>query len=506
MTNINDVLYIYSKQDDENCMTCFSKGKNSPAPSCIQNMISSYNLNDSQEAAVLSCIGMRDCNHQNPVNLIWGPPGTGKTKTVGLLLHALLKMKCRTLTCAPTNIAVLEVTTRLLSSAMYSLGYDTYGLGDIVLFGNGERMQIVDRIYPGKRMEFGDRKDERMQIVDRIYPGKRMKFGDRKDLLDVFLEYRAHVLEKCFAHKSGWRNGLESMISLLDDPKLQYEIYLEKKEKEKMEEEKRKEERKKEGKRKEEKRKEEKRKEGKRKEEKRKEENNKRGDELKKDDDEPKKDDDNPLTFEEFLKKTFRSTHEQLEFCMVNLYTHLPTSFLPLEVVKEMRRALTLLKSLEPLFRGVSVANERLKHVHNDFEDMGSSVGCLAKSSIREECLHVLRYLQLSLTPSVPNITYIETIKNFCLKNAILVFCTASSSAKLHRTKAKMEILVVDEAAQLKECESAIPLQLSGVCNAILIGDERQLPAMVKSEVRVLSLGSFVFLQIMNISALFNIF
>jgi senataxin len=477
MTNITDVLYIYSKQDDENCMTCFSKGKNSPVPSCIQNMISSYNLNDSQEAAVLSCIGMRDCNHQNPVNLIWGPPGTGKTKTVGVLLHALLKMKCRTLTCAPTNISVLEVTTRLLSSAMYSLGYDTYGLGDIVLFGNGERMQIVDRVYLGERM----------------------KFGDRKDLLDVFLEYRAHVLEKCFAHKSCWRNGLESMISLLDDPKLQYEIYLEKKEKEKMEEEKRKEERKKEGKRKEEKRKEEKRKEEKRKVEKRKEENNKGGDELKKDDDEPKKDDDNPLTFEEFLKKTFCSTHEQLEFCMVNLYTHLPTSVLPLEVVKEMSRALALLKSLEPLFRGVSVANERLKHVLNNFEDMGSSVGCLAKSSIREECLHVLRYLQLSLTSSVPNITDIETIKNFCLENAILVFCTASSSAKLHRTKAKMEFLVVDEAAQLKECESAIPLQLSGVCNAILIGDERQLPAMVKSEVRVLSLGSFVFLQIMNI-------
>jgi senataxin len=80
------------------------------------------------------------------------------------------------------------------------------------------------------------------------------------------------------------------------------------------------------------------------------------------------------------------------------------------------------------------------------------------------------------------------------LENACLVFCTASSSAKLHRTEGSMEFLVIDEAAQLKECESAIPLQLSGLRHAILIGDERQLPALVKSEVRVLSL------QILNIS------
>jgi senataxin len=196
----------------------------------------------------LSCIGMRECNHQNPVKLIWGPPGTGKTKTVGVLLHAFLQMKGRTLTCAPTNIAVLEVTTRLLRLVKESLEYDPYGLGDIVLFGNGKRMKIYDRFHPNERL----------------------KFGERKDLLDVFLDYRVEMLGKCFTPLSGWRNGLESMVSLLDDPKSQYEIYLKKKEDERREEEKRKED-----KRKEEKRKQDKRKEEKRKEYERKEENNK---------------------------------------------------------------------------------------------------------------------------------------------------------------------------------------------------------------------------------------
>ncbi|KAF0933823.1 hypothetical protein E2562_019280 [Oryza meyeriana var. granulata] len=45
------------------------------------------------------------------------------------------------------------------------------------------------------------------------------------------------------------------------------------------------------------------------------------------------------------------------------------------------------------------------------------------------------------------------------------------------------DLVVVDEAAQLEECESLIPLQLPGVRHAVLIGDECQLPALVKSRV-----------------------
>lgn len=73
---------------------------------------------------------------------------------------------------------------------------------------------------------------------------------------------------------------------------------------------------------------------------------------------------------------------------------------------------------------------------------------------------------------------------NFCLMNECLLFCTASSSAKLYTEgMAPLQLLVIDEAAMLKECESAIPLQLPGLHHAILIGDEKQLPALVKSKV-----------------------
>uniref|UniRef100_A0A2N9HYT0 DNA2/NAM7 helicase-like C-terminal domain-containing protein n=1 Tax=Fagus sylvatica TaxID=28930 RepID=A0A2N9HYT0_FAGSY len=48
---------------------------------------------------------------------------------------------------------------------------------------------------------------------------------------------------------------------------------------------------------------------------------------------------------------------------------------------------------------------------------------------------------------------------------------------------ARWDLLVIDEGSQIKECESIIPLQLPGLRHAVLIGDERQLPAMVKSKI-----------------------
>uniref|UniRef100_A0A5B6ZAC3 Helicase MAGATAMA 3 n=1 Tax=Davidia involucrata TaxID=16924 RepID=A0A5B6ZAC3_DAVIN len=346
-------------------------------------------------------------------------------------------MKCRTLTCAPTNIAVIGVTARLMSLVIDSLGYDTtYGLGDIVLFGNGERMKIEDH----------------------------------EDLFDVFLDYRVEILEKCFAPLSGWKGSIESMICLLQEPEKQYRAYLEKeKQNDDDDEEEGQEiydqdfidenktkfwknfivqtlrENKKKKKHKE----------------------KSRGKKNKGEGKAGKKYRDGLLTFEEFFKNRFNSNRNRLIFCIENLYTHLPTSFISLEVAKKMIRVLDLLKSVGTLL--------------NSVEDGGNRVKRLTKlSSAKTQCLKILRYLRKSI--SVPKLFGYDKIRSFCLKNACLIFCTASSSAKLHGMK-PLEMLVIDEAAQLKECESTIPLLLSGLRHAILIGDELQLPAMVQSKI-----------------------
>ncbi|TQE12863.1 hypothetical protein C1H46_001509 [Malus baccata] len=383
-----------SSQGRNSCSICFDNEK-CYLSATFHAMCS--DLNDSQKAAVLNCISLSKCNHRNTIKLIWGPPGTGKTKTVGMSLFAMVKLKCRTLTCAPTNIAVLEVTARVLRLVNQSLDYGKYGLGDIILFGNEQRMKI----------------------------------DDHDDLVDVFLDYRTKILAECFAPLSGWKHRLASMIDLLEDPKEKYAAYLREKRRRHNEGE---------------------------------EGDNTRMTMLKGvimsliNGRNSTSDDDNDLmTFEEFVKEKFDSIGECLKICMVNLYTHLPTSCMSIKVVKDMITALDLLNSCKCLFDEVGFSNERMKLV------------CILRS---------LRSF------SVPILTDEKEIGNFCLENACLICCTVSSSSKLYTKGMKpVEILMVDEAAQLKECESLIPLQLPGLRHAILIGDQRQLPAMVKSKI-----------------------
>ncbi|PHT39711.1 hypothetical protein CQW23_18565 [Capsicum baccatum] len=135
-----------------------------------------------------------ECAHRYTVKPIWGPRGIGKTKTVASLLYVLLKIRCRTLTCAPTNVAVLGVTKKMMQNAQSRLQYDKYGLGDTVLFCNRERVKV----------------------------------DDHEDLFDVFLKNRVDVLASFLSLNNGWRIGILSMICLLEDPKEEYCKYLEK--------------------------------------------------------------------------------------------------------------------------------------------------------------------------------------------------------------------------------------------------------------------------------------
>ena len=52
---------------------------------------------------------------------------------------------------------------------------------------------------------------------------------------------------------------------------------------------------------------------------------------------------------------------------------------------------------------------------------------------------------------------------------------------------APLDVLIVDEAAQVRECELVIPLRLHWLKHVILVGDDCQLSAMVKSKVRFAS-------------------
>ncbi|XP_047975445.1 helicase sen1-like [Salvia hispanica] len=398
-TSIFASVLSISPSVEENCDVCSSKRVESAKMANSREIITSFGLDASQKAAVSNCVALTECSHRNSVKMIWGPPGTGKTKTISSLVYTLMKLKCRTVTCAPTNVAILGVVKRLMSCMSEKLEHEAYGLGDVVLFGNSQRMKI----------------------------------DEHQELHDVFLDLRISELGRLLAPVTGWKSVANDMISILQDPQGAYERYLE---------------------------------------------------QVKRNDDATglsleaaliglfnknrHKNNDNSTdvwTLEEFFETKFVSVKTRLVSCITGLITHLPTSLLRFEMQEKMMRVCDVLQTLRTF-------------LHQKQQFLQNEGFCKSKN----KCLELVKSFTYNI--SLPELEEYDTIKEFCLKNACLIFCTVSSSAKLHRIKemTPFELLIIDEAAQVKECESTIPLQLPGLHHAILVGDEKQLPAMVISK------------------------
>jgi len=149
--------------------------------------LSAFKLNDSQADAILSCVTATRRDGATKFSLIWGPPGTGKTKTISVLLLLLLTTSqartiCRVLTCAPTNTAISQIASRVLALTKQHAAADGGCHGDLLLFGNRERMAIGG------------------------------------DLSEIFLDTRVKRLKKCFSQATGWRHCLVSLAGFLGEP------------------------------------------------------------------------------------------------------------------------------------------------------------------------------------------------------------------------------------------------------------------------------------------------
>lgn len=167
------------------------------------------------------------------------------------------------------------------------------------------------------------------------------------------------------------------------------------------------------------------------------------------------------------MKRMFKSIAPSLLECVHILATHVPQ-----HVIMEHN-----LKKLEILVELIGAIGTLL-----------SQDGDVVRSTLvdlKAQFVLVLRTLLASLDHvEVPSKVSRNSIEKFCFQQASLVFSTASNSFKLNSVKKNsFNLLVVDEAAQLKECESLIPLQVADISHAILVGDEFQLPATIKSKV-----------------------
>ncbi len=107
------------------------------------NLPSSANPpNDDQLQAIRAVCG-------SDIHFIWGPPGTGKTQTIGFLVAVLLRRGLRVLIVAHTNVATDNAIAR---AAELLEGTEDYQSGKLVRFGNVSttvvlpEMVILDKI------------------------------------------------------------------------------------------------------------------------------------------------------------------------------------------------------------------------------------------------------------------------------------------------------------------------------------------------------------------------
>ena len=105
---------------------------------------SEYSLNDDQLTAIRTACG-------SDVHFIWGPPGTGKTKTIGFLIVALLRRNLRVLVVSHTNVATDHAID---NAAKLLLGSEDYQSGKLVRFGNiSPNVHLPDMVIPEKIAE-----------------------------------------------------------------------------------------------------------------------------------------------------------------------------------------------------------------------------------------------------------------------------------------------------------------------------------------------------------------
>ncbi|KAI3970370.1 hypothetical protein MKX01_024017 [Papaver californicum] len=160
-----------------------------------------------------------------------------------------------------------------------------------------------------------------------------------------------------------------------------------------------------------------------------------------------------------FAKDRFRALAVPLKRSIKILCTHLPQRLILTDNFEKMVTLGGLLESLEIL-----LSQSQAAQGSRAFNFTSATL-----QKMRIEIVQVLRSVGHSLGDRLPS----STNRSFL-----------TDSYNLHEVDLEpLDLLVIDEAAQLKECESVIPTQLKAIRHAVLIGDECHPEARVKSRV-----------------------
>jgi predicted nuclease with TOPRIM domain len=134
LERLSEKLDELRQEDIQLQLKCINKAQSLPISQTQGSIQIPSELNEYQERAVHLALG-------NEVSYIWGPPGTGKTKTLAALLKVSSDIGDSSLIIAHTNVAVDQA---VLASLQYLKGTDYYKTGRILRLGNAHLPQIRD--------------------------------------------------------------------------------------------------------------------------------------------------------------------------------------------------------------------------------------------------------------------------------------------------------------------------------------------------------------------------
>ena len=172
----------------------FNNDSDSKEPELKKNVIGLDGLNDEQSLAIRYAIA-------NEVSYIWGPPGTGKTKTLGVLIENFFAKEERSLIASNTNQAVDQVLLKLCEQ----LGKDHEAIQEGYILRRGK----ID--LKELNQGWGDYVD-----LDKIVARKSEALVLQADELEAKINKYKNELEKVEKILSAFKNLDEKHASLAE--------------------------------------------------------------------------------------------------------------------------------------------------------------------------------------------------------------------------------------------------------------------------------------------------
>src|ERR1700674_3541134 len=140
-----------------------------PESRAWESTIQSVDLDESQQRAVEQWL-------KRDITFLWGPPGTGKTHTLGRLITSAALAGKRILAASIANVAVDQIASHLVR-ALVQAGQDGESLlnsGSVLRFGHARLPEVTSerRLFPNKEM---------IQTLRRALHDLRQKHRKEKD-------------------------------------------------------------------------------------------------------------------------------------------------------------------------------------------------------------------------------------------------------------------------------------------------------------------------------------